>query len=163
MVTSRIQVCVILLYDCVCEHVRLTSVTVANERYFGAARELPGVKELFEERKRYAEEGEGRPHKRHKADIYRNIDASYYGFKTEHDSELEQQEQEASEKARQREEMKYRELHGHAGDVSRRKTVVAGDRIAAHARAMTEIRVPTQDDIERALLEKRKRELLQRL
>ncbi|KAK2635107.1 hypothetical protein Ddye_029899 [Dipteronia dyeriana] len=51
-------------------------------RYFGAAKKLPGVKELFEKppelRKR-----------RTRYDIYKRIDASYYGYRDEEDGVLE--------------------------------------------------------------------------
>ena len=47
-------------------------------KYFGRAKELPGVKELFEELKPKPkdakEEGKGR------AELRRNVDADYYGF-----------------------------------------------------------------------------------
>ncbi|KNA05868.1 hypothetical protein SOVF_186390 [Spinacia oleracea] len=50
-------------------------------RYFGAAKKLPGVRELFEKppelRKR-----------RTRYDIYRRIDASYYGYRDEEDGVL---------------------------------------------------------------------------
>lgn len=51
-------------------------------RYFGAAKKLPGVKELFEKppelRKRKS-----------RYDIYRRIDASYYGYRDDEDGVLE--------------------------------------------------------------------------
>lgn len=51
-------------------------------RYFGAAKKLPGVKELFEKppelRKR-----------RTRYDIYKRIDASYYGYRDDEDGVLE--------------------------------------------------------------------------
>lgn len=51
-------------------------------RYFGAAKKLPGVRELFEKppelRKR-----------RTRYDIYRRIDASYYGYRDDEDGVLE--------------------------------------------------------------------------
>ncbi|MBA0551957.1 hypothetical protein Golob_022802, partial [Gossypium lobatum] len=50
-------------------------------RYFGAAKKLPGVRELFEKppelRKR-----------RTRYDIYKRIDASYYGYRDEEDGVL---------------------------------------------------------------------------
>ncbi|VVA12657.1 PREDICTED: pre-mRNA-splicing factor ISY1 [Prunus dulcis] len=51
-------------------------------RYFGAAKKLPGVRELFEKppelRKR-----------RTRYDIYKRIDASYYGYRDDEDGVLE--------------------------------------------------------------------------
>lgn len=60
-------------------------------RYFGAAKKLPGVKELFEKppelRKR-----------RTRYDIYKRIDASYYGYMDDEDGILEKLEGPAEEK-----------------------------------------------------------------
>ncbi|XP_024195075.1 pre-mRNA-splicing factor ISY1 homolog isoform X2 [Rosa chinensis] len=54
----------------------------AGYRYFGAAKKLPGVRELFEKppelRKR-----------RTRYDIYKRIDASYYGYRDDEDGVLE--------------------------------------------------------------------------
>lgn len=62
-------------------------------RYFGAAKKLPGVKELFEKppelRKR-----------RTRYDIYKRIDASYYGYRDDEDGVLEKVEGPAEEKMR---------------------------------------------------------------
>ncbi|KAM7515627.1 hypothetical protein LguiA_005210 [Lonicera macranthoides] len=62
-------------------------------RYFGAAKKLPGVKELFEKppelRKR-----------RTRYDIYKRIDASYYGYRDDEDGILEKLEGPAEERMR---------------------------------------------------------------
>uniref|UniRef100_A0A5B7B0J4 Pre-mRNA-splicing factor ISY1 n=1 Tax=Davidia involucrata TaxID=16924 RepID=A0A5B7B0J4_DAVIN len=62
-------------------------------RYFGAAKKLPGVRELFEKppelRKR-----------RTRYDIYKRIDASYYGYRDDEDGILEKLEGPAEEKMR---------------------------------------------------------------
>ncbi|KAL1208718.1 hypothetical protein V5N11_014707 [Cardamine amara subsp. amara] len=62
-------------------------------RYFGAAKKLPGVRELFEKppelRKR-----------RTRYDIYKRIDASYYGYRDDEDGILEKLEKEAEGKMR---------------------------------------------------------------
>ncbi|RYR32904.1 hypothetical protein Ahy_A10g047432 isoform F [Arachis hypogaea] len=62
-------------------------------RYFGAAKKLPGVRELFEKppelRKR-----------RTRYDIYKRIDASYYGYRDDEDGVLERLEGPAEEKMR---------------------------------------------------------------
>lgn len=62
-------------------------------RYFGAAKKLPGVRELFEKppelRKR-----------RTRYDIYKRIDASYYGYRDDEDGILEKLEKEAEGRMR---------------------------------------------------------------
>ncbi|KAI7864159.1 pre-mRNA-splicing factor ISY1 [Spinellus fusiger] len=50
-------------------------------KYFGRARDLPGVRELFEQE---APE----PVSRSRSEIYRNIDADYYGYRDEEDGAL---------------------------------------------------------------------------
>lgn len=54
-------------------------------RYFGAAKELPGVRELFQQ---HEADIEARRKKRTRADIYRNITPDYYGFNDEDDEAL---------------------------------------------------------------------------
>ncbi|KGN45211.1 pre-mRNA-splicing factor ISY1 homolog [Cucumis sativus] len=62
-------------------------------RYFGAAKKLPGVRELFEKppelRKR-----------RTRYDIYKRIDASYYGYRDDEDGVLERVEGPSEERMR---------------------------------------------------------------
>ncbi|KAI9737777.1 MAG: NineTeen Complex (NTC) component [Cirrosporium novae-zelandiae] len=48
-------------------------------RYFGRARELPGVKELFEAASRKGQEHEEKP-LQSRADLRRQVDAGYYGY-----------------------------------------------------------------------------------
>ncbi|KAF2546796.1 hypothetical protein F2Q70_00023019 [Brassica cretica] len=72
-------------------------------RYFGAAKKLPGVRELFEKppelRKR-----------RTRYDIYKRIDASYYGYRDEEDGVLEGLERSAEGEMRRREVEEWRRL-----------------------------------------------------
>ena len=63
-------------------------------KYFGAAKDLPGVRELFEQQ---AEE-EGPP-KRTKAELVKNIDAHYFGYMDEDDGWLLPLERAEEEKA----------------------------------------------------------------
>jgi pre-mRNA-splicing factor ISY1 len=53
----------------------------AGYRYFGAAKKLPGVKELFEKEK-------PRQLRRTRHEMYRHIDADYYGFRDDEDGVL---------------------------------------------------------------------------
>ncbi|KAI9197782.1 hypothetical protein LWI28_004473 [Acer negundo] len=72
-------------------------------RYFGAAKKLPGVKELFEKppelRKR-----------RTRYDIYKRIDASYYGYRDEEDGVLEKVEGPAQRRIRIEAEEEWRRM-----------------------------------------------------
>jgi len=60
-------------------------------KYWGAARDLPGVRELF------AKEAPNPP-KKSRADLYKNINFEYYGFKDEDDGMLLIYEKEAEKK-----------------------------------------------------------------
>lgn len=54
-------------------------------RYYGAAKELPGVRELFQEKDR---EAEANHKKRTRGDIFKHITPDYYGFRDEDDGVL---------------------------------------------------------------------------
>ncbi|CAH2053359.1 unnamed protein product [Thlaspi arvense] len=72
-------------------------------RYFGAAKKLPGIRELFEKppelRKR-----------RTRYDIYKRIDASYYGYRDDEDGMLEKLEKNAEGKMRKIDVEEWRRL-----------------------------------------------------
>ncbi|CAG8565321.1 5821_t:CDS:10 [Acaulospora colombiana] len=50
-------------------------------KYFGRAKDLPGVRELFEQ-------DVPTPQKRTRFDLYKNVDADYYGYRDEEDGSL---------------------------------------------------------------------------
>lgn len=56
---------------------------VPGYRYYGAAKDLPGVRELFAERKE-----EPVLRKRNRVDLYKNITPDYYGFRDDDDGTL---------------------------------------------------------------------------
>jgi len=62
-------------------------------RYFGAAKQLPGVKELFDKEK-------PRQIRRSRHEMYRHIDADYYGFRDDEDGILGKLEAQAEKKMR---------------------------------------------------------------
>lgn len=120
-------------------------------RYFGRARELPGVKELFEAAKEKPDEekkkgGEAR------ADLRMKVDAAYYGYNLdEEDGTLlayeAQKEKEAFETLTAEEEKPNPEWEALPGDV--------GDGVVW--------KLPTAEEVEAELLERRKRKLLDKL
>jgi pre-mRNA-splicing factor ISY1 len=57
-------------------------------RYFGKARELPGVKELFEALVEDKEDKEDNDPRNKFADLYRRCDADYFGYRDEDDGTL---------------------------------------------------------------------------
>ena len=145
-------------------------------RYFGAAKDLPGVKELFA---RHA----AKMTKRKRGDVYKYITPDYYGLRDEEDGVLLELEEEAARKrqakyrkARDEYRRKLEEdrakLRAEGGDVD---VLVACDwesdaeeeglggvtgaaeAIAAH------VAVPTQEVVKQVILERKKKELLERL
>ncbi|RLN50645.1 hypothetical protein BBJ28_00003966, partial [Nothophytophthora sp. Chile5] len=64
-------------------------------KYFGAAKNLPGVRELFQKEAR-------EPRKRSRQDMHKHIEPDYYGFRDDEDEQQLADEQAAEEKLRQR-------------------------------------------------------------
>mmetsp|Transcript_6890 Transcript_6890/g.9862 ORF Transcript_6890/g.9862 Transcript_6890/m.9862 type:complete len:254 (+) Transcript_6890:137-898(+) len=120
-------------------------------RYFGAAKELPGVKELFQKHAL-------RMAKRKRGD-YSKINTDYYGWRDEEDGVLVELEQDALSK---RQKSQPNGAHNNSDDdddddddeYGGDTTSYSADYLAA---------VPTQQMVEQAILEKKKKELLARL
>ncbi|RLN47584.1 hypothetical protein BBJ29_007481 [Phytophthora kernoviae] len=68
---------------------------VGGYKYFGAAKSLPGVRELFE--KQAPEAG-----KRTRQDMYKHIEPDYYGFRDDEDEQQLKDEETAEKRLRQR-------------------------------------------------------------
>ncbi|KAL8744177.1 MAG: hypothetical protein Q9190_003555 [Brigantiaea leucoxantha] len=118
-------------------------------RYFGRARELPGVKEMFEAEKQPKAEKplEGR------ADLRKQVDASYYGYNLdEEDGTLLGYERKKEEEARrnlqekgdEEEDPGWEPLPGDSGDG-------------------VGWRLPTQEEVQEELVDRRRRKLLDKL
>ncbi|KAK1430424.1 hypothetical protein QVD17_13138 [Tagetes erecta] len=149
-------------------------------RYFGAAKKLPGVKELFEKppelRKR-----------RSRYDIYKRIDASYYGYRDDEDGVLEKVEGPAEERMRAEavaEWMRMEEIKkearkavksGEVAEVGAAKGILFEEEedVVEEERREKELEekekekefvvhvpLPDEKEIERMVLEKKKMELL---
>ncbi|PSS26670.1 Pre-mRNA-splicing factor like [Actinidia chinensis var. chinensis] len=144
-------------------------------RYFGAAKKLPGVRELFEKppelRKR-----------RTRYDIYKRIDASYYGYRDDEDGVLERLEAVAEERMRAEaveewetmEEIKREARRAvKSGEVAtaakilfeEEEDVVEEERKAEREKGkekefVVHVPLPDEKEIERMVVEKKKMELL---
>lgn len=141
-------------------------------KYFGAAKDLPGVRELFEQEP-------PPPTRKTRAELMRDVDADYYGYRDDDDGVLAPLEEKAERLAIQRAVEEWRERQKKGGVVlpdddeeeiypaevdPDARIPLADDeddpmqmlapRFTAH------VPVPTQKDIEAALLKKRKQELL---
>ncbi|KAL7086804.1 hypothetical protein ACP275_13G024200 [Erythranthe tilingii] len=105
-------------------------------RYFGAAKKLPGVRELFEKppelRKR-----------RTRYDIYKRIDSSYYGYRDDEDGILEGLEKEAEKEMRAAALADWMEMEKIKKEAKR--AVMSGD--VAEAGAVSKILFEGEEDV----------------
>lgn len=151
-------------------------------RYFGAAKKLPGVRELFDKppelRKR-----------RTRYDIYKRIDAAYYGYRDEEDGILERLEAPAEAAMRREAAEEWRRLDAirrearkgvKSGEVAEVTTAAREilreeeEEVVEEEREMRErleekerefvvhVPLPDEKEIERMVLQKKKMELLNR-
>jgi pre-mRNA-splicing factor ISY1 len=124
-------------------------------KYFGAARNLPGIKELFE-----APEKRAVRRTRHQMNMH--IDSGYYGFRDEEDGVLLKVEAEAEAKMRQAEierwEAEQQRRIEESGGKYRKPS--GDDGGGSDARFFAHVALPDDADIEKLVVEKRKRELL---
>jgi pre-mRNA-splicing factor ISY1 len=115
-----------------------TILEIEGYKYFGEARNLPGVKELHEKRTYVAP-------KRTRNDLMKSLDHNYFGYNEVGDIALEKLEMEA--------EQKQRDLHtSNFEELQKNKKLAQLD--------LGEKEVPSEDQIQKMLLEKRKREIL---
>jgi hypothetical protein len=84
----------------------------AGYRYFGAAKNLPGVKELFEK------EGP-RKVRRTRFDMHKAVDADYYGFRDEDDGILVKVEAEAERKLQRRVRVGLHQFDNHVSELTK--------------------------------------------
>lgn len=118
-------------------------------RYFGRAKELPGVKELFEAAKVKPQEDKALETR---SDLRQKVDASYYGYNLdEEDGKLlayeAQKEKEAFEHTMDDQDAEDTDWEPLPGD--------SGDGVAWN--------LPTAEEVEAELIERRKRKLLDKL
>nr|CAD1831743.1 unnamed protein product [Ananas comosus var. bracteatus] len=134
-------------------------------RYFGAAKKLPGVRELFEkppEAKR----------RRTRYDIYKRIDASYYGYRDDEDGVLERLEVPRRRRCGRRPWQKAAAAAATEVLFEGEEDVVDEERRLEREREEREqskesefvahVPLPDEKEIERMIVEKKKEELLSR-
>lgn len=143
-------------------------------KYFGAARDLPGVRELFDSVK-------PAPAKKTRAELMKDVDSHYYGFLDDDDKRLVPLEVEAEKAAidaavRDWTDKKERgEIDASAGaddedvrniylslpDMSAEDRMAEAMEEGKEARVTSHVEIPSQKDIEDALLRRKKQELIQ--
>lgn len=143
-------------------------------KYFGAAKDLPGVRELFEQ------EPPPQPRKT-RAELMKDIDADYYGYRDEDDGLIAPLEQEAEKKAigekvkewKEKQEAIARGEIPKDSEETEEEEVYKPEDIEMEEEDSEEtetdiphfiahVPVPSQKEIEEALLERKKRELLEK-
>jgi pre-mRNA-splicing factor ISY1 len=123
-------------------------------KYFGRAKDLPGVRELFEQEAHA-------PSKRTRFDLYKNVDADYYGYRDEEDGTL-------LEYEREKEENLIKEiLQNPDNNTSKKKEISSSIEGVVDVEDFSEkyvshVAVPSQKDIEEYLIWRRKRQMLDR-
>jgi len=123
--------------------------------YFGAAKDLPGVRELFEKQAATAQ-------KKSRADLYKSVDADYYGYRDDDDGLLVKLEQKQEAKAVAEAVAQWQPMRAaqstdmeQDGGENAMETGEETLEFKAHVEGL-----PTEEDIQKAVLEKKKRDLL---
>lgn len=136
-------------------------------KYFGAAKDLPGVRELFEQEP-------PPPQRKNRAELMKDIDADYYGYRDDDDGVLVQLEEKAEKVAFHEAIQKWKEKQNNGNEkeddeddniygmeIDDRSYADTNDPMSMLAPKFTaHVPVPTQKDIEEALLKKKKQDLL---
>jgi len=143
-------------------------------KYFGAAKDLPGIRELFEQEPPKA------PRKT-RGELYKNVDADYYGYRDDDDGilaplemELEQRNRKEEitewEKKRDRGEIKVPDdadeniYTSEKFDFGENESDGEGEDESGNRdkRFVSHVPVPTQKDVEDMLIQRKKQELMER-
>jgi len=133
-------------------------------KYYGACKNLPGIAELFRQEP-------PPPPKRTRYEMYKGVDADYYGYRDDDDGTLRVLErlQEEQAKLESLEEWKAQEIKKRKLETKDEKLAVATvEKIIAEfekpqeAGFVAHVRVPQKEDLEKVVLEKRKKKLLEK-
>ena len=119
-------------------------------RYFGAAKALPGVKELFDK-------AAPRTVRRTRHQMYQSIDADYYGFRDEEDGVLQRVEAEAEAALRAQ---AVEHWHAHLADREQAGATTALQAHDADAQFVAHVPLPDAAAIESLVVAKKKADLL---
>lgn len=139
-------------------------------KYFGAAKDLPGVRELFEQEP-------PPPPRKSRAELMKDIDADYYGYRDDDDGILIPLEQKAEKQALFEAISEWKKTQAEKGievpddeediyaefkDKNEQDPDMENPLETLGPKLTSHVSVPTQKDIEAALLKKRKLELMAR-
>lgn len=128
-------------------------------RYFGRARELPGVKELFERQARPEDDKDPDKQREKRSELWRRVDAGYYGYNLdEEDGTLL-----AYERAKEKEAWDNFMLL--SDDMNEKKSSAHKEWVELPGDAGDGVRwrLPTLDEVNEELVDRRRRKLLEKL
>lgn len=114
-------------------------------RYYGAAKDLPGVKELLEREEKAR-------HKIKRADLYKHITPDYYGWRDEEDGVLLELEERATKKFRKH--CQQQGIHVMSPDEA------VTESLSSDANEQDYLDVTSQEEIAKILLEQKKKTLM---
>jgi pre-mRNA-splicing factor ISY1 len=126
-------------------------IAVGGYRYFGAAKMLPGVKELYS-RYSFKEPTKTR------YDLVKSVNTDYYGYRDDDDGQLEKIEKKAEEEEIAKEVERYQDVK----KVRERNENVVDVVVDESKDLILDVQVPSKEEIENMILEKRKRDVLQK-
>ena len=137
-------------------------------KYFGAAKDLPGVRELFEQEP-------PAPPRKTRGELMKNIDADYYGYRDEDDGVLVPLEKEAQKEALAQalEDYEKRKAAGEIPEVEEEDIYAAAAETADsddddenegqdEVNFVSHVPVPSQEEVEALLVQRKKMELLEK-
>ena len=120
--------------------------------YFGAAKELPGVRELYEKKGREEK-------KRGRGELAKLVDCQYYGMRDDEDGLLQKVERRAEKRQRKELEKQWQQRQQGGDETEKSKEAEAGaggleDQLGMH------VELPSKEQMEAAVLARKKQELL---
>ena len=147
-------------------------------KYFGAARDLPGVRELFQQEP-------PKPKRKTRSELSKNVDADYYGYRDDDDGVLAPIEADIEKQARMQSVAKWKELRdsGKINDVEEEDIYSKGpppdslregeeeesmdqeetvaEKEGEESRFIAHVPVPSQEEVEEMLIQRKKQQLLE--
>jgi len=139
-------------------------------RYFGAARYLPGVKEFLQVQ---AKDKEGEKKRVTRGELYNRINPDYFGFGDDDDGLLVPLEKIAEDRLRTNRIKRWRQKHGittpekpkEEGEEAKSTDLIVANatkNVRAQKSWKSYVNIPTEEEIEQILVEKRKSMLLEK-
>jgi len=121
--------------------------------YFGAAKNLPGVRELLKPKKQEV-------NRRTRYDMYQRIDADYYGYRDDDDGLLEKIEKEAEKKTREKIIQEWNEAQTiKYGSLELCPYLPKAEETVEYK---VHVHLPTQEEIDQEILQKMKAEVMKK-